>query len=186
MSAPRLRAPLLAPLLALACTLAACGKSAPSGPSQQLAPVARQGALSVVTRNTSRIGGSDAAADAAAVARAVYPGLTAASRPPLVVLVDEHDWDAALAAAVLSGAPLGAPILYSEGNRLPEISRQAIEALHPPGASALGGVQLIRIGTHARVPGALRTRTLPAQAPAQTAAALAGLLTRAAGAPPTR
>ena len=67
--------------------------------------MAAQGAVSVATRNTTRLGGADAVDDAAAVARAVYPGLTAATRPLVVVLVNEHDWSAALAASVLASAP---------------------------------------------------------------------------------
>jgi len=166
--------------------LAACGKGAATLSSEPLAPVAAQGAVSVVTRNTSRIGGQRPAADAAAVARAVYPGLTAGSRPQAVVLVDEHDWSAALAASVLAGAPVGAPILFSEGATLPDVTRQAIEALHPRGLPALGGVQLIRLASTARVPGMLATRTIPAQAPAACARALEQLLASIEGAPPTQ
>ena len=47
-----------------------------------------------------------------------------ATRPQVVVLVNEHDWPAALAASSLAGAPLGAPILYSEGDTLPAVSRE--------------------------------------------------------------
>ena len=116
--------------LALAAPLASCGKgaggqTAAGGPTRRLAPVAAQGAVSVTTRNTTRLGGENVAADAAAVARAVYPGLTTETRPQAVVLVDEHNWPAALAASALAGAPLGAPILYSEGASLPEVSRQS-------------------------------------------------------------
>ena len=110
--------------------------------------------MSVATRNTTRLGGADVAADAAAVARAVYPGLTAATRPLAVVLVDERDWLPALAASVLASAPTGAPILFSEGETLPAVSRETLEAMHPLGAPALGGAQVIRIGTAAAGAGA--------------------------------
>jgi hypothetical protein len=120
--------------------------------------VAAQGAVSVVTRNTTRLGGPDVATDAAAIARAVYPGLTAATRPEVVVLVNERDWLPALAAAVLSSAPTGAPILFSEGDTLPAVTRQTLEALHPLGAPTLGGAQVIRIGTSATMPDGYLTR----------------------------
>ena len=104
----------LVPVLALgACLLAACGKSA--GPGKSLAPVAEQGAVSVVTGNTSRIGGSDPASDAAAVARSVYPGLTPSSRPEAVVVVDEGGFQTALAASVLASTHLNAPLIFSSG-----------------------------------------------------------------------
>jgi hypothetical protein len=159
------RGPLVAVLVLAAAALAGCGKGA-AGPSaaatsaRKLAPVAAQGAVSVATRNTTRLGGEDVAADAAAVARAVYPGLTAATRPLAVVLVNEHDWLAALAASVLASAPVNAPILYSEGNALPAVTSQTLEAMHPLGAPALGGAQVIRIGTDAPVPHGYLTRTV--------------------------
>ncbi|MGP8121651.1 MAG: hypothetical protein ACLP8B_14185 [Xanthobacteraceae bacterium] len=170
------RGPLLTVMVLAAAGLAGCGKGGsaeqPSGTgsARSLAPVAAQGAVSVATRNTTRLGGSDAAADAAAVARAVYPGLTAATRPLAVVLVDERDWLPALAASVLSSAPTGAPILYSEGDTLPAVSRETLEAMHPLGAPALGGAQVIRIGTAAALPGGYVTRTVRVGVPTVTAA----------------
>ena len=124
-------------LLPLAALLAAgCGKTGPEqvpggGPLRKLAPVAHEGAVSVTTRNTTRVGGASTAVDAASVARVVYPGLTAGSRPQAVVLVNQRDWPAALAAAALTGAPLNAPILFTEGSTLPAVSLQALEAMQP-------------------------------------------------------
>jgi hypothetical protein len=161
--------------------LCGCGKGSTlqasgGGPTQKLAPVAAQGAVSVVTRNTTRLGGGDVATDAAAVARAVYPALTPATRPEVVVLVNDRDWLPALAASVLSSAPTGAPILFSEGNELPAVTRQTLEALHPLGAPALGGAQVIRIGTSAPVPDGYLTRTLSLGVPSDTAVSVEQLL----------
>ena len=185
--APHPRLPATLAVLSLAGALAGCGKGGPatltgSGPTRKLAPVAVQGAVSVATRNTTRLGGAAVADDAAAVARTVYPGLTAASRPSVVVLVDEHDWPAALSASVLASAPTNAPILYSEGEALPPVSRETLEAMHPLGARALGGAQVIRIGTHAPLPAGERAYQLPAGTPAATAAALAQLVAKLDGA----
>ncbi|MCW3020462.1 MAG: hypothetical protein JWN10_2770, partial [Solirubrobacterales bacterium] len=154
--------------------LAGCGKGGseqPSGggPARRLAPVAAQGAVSVATRNTTRLGGADVAADAAAVARAVYPGLTVATRPLVTVLVNERDWLPALAASVLASAPAGAPILFSEGDTLPTVTRQTLEAMHPLGAPALGGAQVIRIGTTAAVPDGYLARDVPVGVPTVSA-----------------
>jgi len=166
----------------VAAALAGCGKSAATGasqvtgggPTRKLAPVAAQGAVSLATRNTTRLGGVDAAADAAAVARAVYPGLTAATRPLAVVLADTHDLLPALAASVLAGAPTGAPILFSEGETLPAVSAQTLQAMHPLGAPRLGGAQVIALGA-AAAPAGYPTRTLAVSTPATTAAAIARL-----------
>ena len=176
-------APLLAALLLCGGLLAGCGKGSSSGsaagPARKVAPVSPAGAVSVVTRNTTRLGGADVATDAASVARTVYPGLDTASRPQVVVVVNERDWAAALAASVLAGAPLNAPILYSEGNVLPPVSREALEALHPLGAPSLEGTQVIEIGTTAALPKGYLARSLPNAEPATVAVALEHLWTSA-------
>jgi hypothetical protein len=179
--------PLLAVLALALAGLCGCGKggseqTAAAGTVAKLTPVAAQGAVSVATRNTTRLGGADAASNAAAVARAVYPGLTPTTRPQAVVLVDQHQWLPALAASVLSGAPAGAPILFAEGDTLPTVSRQTLEAMRPLGAPSLGGVQVIRIGTSAPVPDGYLTRTLSASdEPAAAAAAVQRLAVALAG-----
>lgn len=182
------RLPATLAVCAAALALAGCGKSeqyAGGGPTRKLAPVAAQGAVSLSTRNTTRLGGADTPTDAAAVARAVYPGLTAATRPQAVVLVNIHSWPAALAASVLSSAPLNAPILFSEGNTLPAVTSRTLRALHPLGAATLGGAQVIALGTAAAVPHGYLTRSLPVGTPAATAAAVERLLvTVARGAKP--
>jgi hypothetical protein len=170
--------------VALTGTVAGCGKtglkrSAPiSGPSPAVAPVATPGAVSVATKNTVRLGGAEPAADAAAVARAAYPGLTRATRPQAVVIVNQRNWAASLAASVLASAPLRAPLLYSDGASLPEVSRQALEAMRPKGAAVLGGAQVILVGTSASLPNGYRSRTVavPSSSPAAAAAAVERVL----------
>jgi hypothetical protein len=121
----------------------------------------------------------DTATDAAAVAIAVYPGLTQASRPATVVMVDEHNWPAALAASTLAGSPLHAPLLFSEGQTLPEASDVALKAMRPTGTGSLGPsataptarAQVIQIGTTA-TPAGYRTRSLAGADPARLAVAI--------------
>jgi ell wall binding domain 2 (CWB2) len=148
MCASRLRFALA--VLALCCVLGGCGKTLShqtiEHDSEPIAAVGAHGAGGVSTRNTTRLGGSNSTVDAAAVAVAVYPGLSATSRPETVLLVDGGDWPAALAASVLAGAPLHAPLLYGGGSKLPPASSRALSALEPTGAGALGGTQVLRIG----------------------------------------
>jgi hypothetical protein len=183
----RARAALLG--LAIAAAIAGCGKTggvqaSGGGPTRKLAPVAAQGAVSVTTRNTTRLGGENAAADAAAVARAVYPGLTTETRPRAVVVVDDRNWSAALAASVLASAPTGAPVLYSDGGSLPDVSRQSLEAMHPIGDTALGGAQVVSLGSSAPLPGGLITRSVAVGEPAVTGASIERLARLADGAAP--
>jgi hypothetical protein len=172
----------LAALAALA-LLAGCGKAGSSrsgGPSRRLQPVVAPGAVSVTTSNTTRLGGATPAADAAAVARAVYPALTPQSRPHAVVLADEGDWAGALAASVFAGQPTGAPLLYASGSSLPEVTSETLTALAPTGLAALGGAQVIEVGSHS-APSGLSAVAVPAGEPAATAAAIEALLVRANG-----
>ncbi|HTA37053.1 MAG TPA: cell wall-binding repeat-containing protein [Solirubrobacteraceae bacterium] len=201
MRASPLRLPVALVLLgvALGGVLAGCGKGSHASVGESrtaasgfgAAPQA-PGVLGVETKNTTRLGGSDPASDAAAVAEAVYPGFTPATRPQAVVLVNERDFPAALAASTLAAAPLGAPLLYAEGNSLPDVTAQALHAMRPIGASALGGAQVIRIDTSAALPDGLRARDVTAAsatgAPAlgadgTTTGSTAGTSTAAPGAP---
>jgi len=67
------------------------------------------------TKNTTRVGGADAVATAAGVARAVFPARSKETRPAAVTLVDGKDWRAAISAAQLMSRPLRAPVLLSDG-----------------------------------------------------------------------
>jgi hypothetical protein len=161
MRVPSLR-PIAALVLALAVVLSGCGKGhgpqATASNEGTLAAPAAHGVAGISTKNTTRLGGADPASDAAAVAEAVYPGLTPATRPQAVVLVNERSWFGALAASTLASAPLGAPLLYADGDKLPEATEQALHAMRPIGAHALGGAQVIRIDTSAAVPDGYRVR----------------------------
>jgi len=180
-------------VLALGGALAGCGKAAPApgtgAPGAAPAPVS-SAVPSVATKNTTRLAGRDPASIAAAVALAVYPGLTPATRPQAVVLVDERDWPASLVASALASMPLGAPLLYADGDSLPADSARALHAMRPVGAAAVEGAQVIRIATAAPVPEGYRARSVPVGPPgpegtAELAGAVQRLLATAAhGAPP--
>ncbi len=170
--------------------LAGCGKSTPSqqsasnGVETVIVRTGAAGTAATATRNTTRLGGSDAVADAAAVARAAYPGLTAKTKPEAVVLVDSGTWPAALAASSLASSPLGAPLLYEEGAHLPPVSGQALHALSPTGASALGGAQLILFGPSVQAPTGYRAQGTSAAGSYALAASVAKLLAIVRGSAP--
>jgi hypothetical protein len=101
---------------------------------------------SLATKNTTRVAGSDAVADAAGVALAVYPSAAVGTHPPAVVLAPTDDWQAAIASSVLMASPIRAPILLSGTGSLPSASSDALKTLAPTGSGAAGGAQLIRVG----------------------------------------
>jgi hypothetical protein len=120
------------------------------------------------TKNTTRVGGADPVADAAAVAQAVHPSRSMDTRPAAVVLVDQDDWRAGNSAAQLAAAPLRAPILFTEGDELPSATEDALAKLQPTGAEQAGKAQVIRIGEVAE-PDDLEATDVPAGNPAATA-----------------
>ena len=134
------------------------------------------------TKNTTRVGGADPVADAAAVAQAVYTSRSDDTRPSAVVLVDQDDWRAGIAASQLAAAPLGAPVLFTEGDELPPATADALEKLRPTGAERAGGAQVIRIGDVAE-PDDLKATDIPAGNPAATARAIDKLQAEAARKP---
>jgi hypothetical protein len=166
--------------------LAGCGRDGGSRPQigvkgDQEQAAADLGYPAFATKNTTRVGGADAIANAAAVAHAVYPGSD--QRPEVVALVDAEDWRAGLAAAALAARPIGAPLLLSTGSELPPASREALKSLAPTGSQAAGGAQVVRIGEVAK-PEGLKTTDIPAGAGApELADAIDRFLAAARGRP---
>ena len=134
------------------------------------------------TKNTTRVGGADPVADAAGVAQAVFPSRSEDTRPPAVVLVDQDDWRAGIAAAQLTAAPVRAPVLLTEGSDLPKATADALGKLRPTGSKQAGGAQVIRVGDVAK-PDGLKSTDLSAGNPAATARAIDRLHSAAAKKP---
>jgi hypothetical protein len=130
----------------------------------------------VATKNTTRVGGADPVANAAAVAQAVFPG----THPKAVTLVDSGDWRAGIAASALFAGPIGAPILLSDGTSLPGASSSALKALAPTGSKAAGGAQIIRVGDVAQA-GGQKTTDIRGADPFALARAIDAFLAAARG-----
>jgi hypothetical protein len=177
------RRPAIAFVLAVALAAAGCGGSGKgglgAGPKEpqvgatgaQATAATQLGFPSFATKNTTRIGGADPAADAAGVSRAVFPATSPDTRPDAVALIDARDWRAGVAGAVLAATPLRAAILLSNGRNLPAASAEALRALAPKGAQAAGGAQVVRVGDAAIPPG-LRTTQVTGRDPFALARAL--------------
>jgi putative cell wall-binding protein len=139
---------------------------------------------SFATNNTTRIGGSDPAANAAAVALAVFPSTTSSQQPGAVTVVGEEDWAGAIAASVLMAEPVRAPLLFSAPDELPEASAEALSTLDPQGSKATGGASFFAIGSVALPDGAGKVTRVDSGDPAATAAQIATLRDRLFGKPP--
>ena len=138
---------------------------------------------STATKNTIRVGGGDAAADAAGVASAVFPGTSDAARPTAVVLVDKDDWQAGVTASLLAARPIGAPLLISDGNELSPITRDTLERLKPKGSDLSKDAQIIRIGNKPPRPSGFKTAVIEGRDPYERAAAIDRFFSAAKGKP---
>ncbi|MFN8162709.1 MAG: hypothetical protein U0R26_02560 [Solirubrobacterales bacterium] len=154
---------------------------APGSPTSQTAE--QLGYPTFATGNTTRVGGSDPASNAAGVALAVFPSTTPSQRPAAVTLVGEDDWAGAIAASVLMSAPVRAPVLISAPGEMPDPTSEALAALDPAGDSSTGGASSFAIGDVASRGGGKVTK-VPAGEPAVEAAAIAKLRDRLFGAAP--
>lgn len=136
---------------------------------------------SFATNNTTRIGGSTPAANAAGAALAAFPSITEEQRPDAVTVVGEEDWAGAIAAAVLMAEPVRAPILFSGTEEIPEATEEALDALDPQGSAATGEAPLFAVG-RVTYPG--QAAPIDSGDPATTAAQIATLRDRLTGKPP--
>ena len=144
---------------------------------------AKLGFPSTATKNTIRVGGGDAAADAAGVASAVFPGTDSASRPTAVVLVDKDDWQAGVTASVLAAKPIGAPLLISDGDKLSAVSKDTLDRLKPKGSDLSKDAQVIRIGDKPARPDGYKAAVIEGKDPYERAAAIDRFFSAAKGKP---
>jgi len=120
------------------------------------------------TKNTTRIGGGDEAANAAGAALATFPSVGGVDRPAAVTLVPSSDWAAGIAASVLVSEPIRAPILVGDADGVPDETETALDALRPEGSSETTDAQVLRVG-NVEVPGDLRALEVPGGSAAEIA-----------------
>jgi hypothetical protein len=138
---------------------------------------------STATRNTIRVGGGDAAADAAGVAGALFPATGDDDRPTAVALVEQDDWVTGIAASVLAGDPISAPLLLSDGDSLPAVTEEVLGRLEPTGSDLAKDAQVIRVGRQVARPEGLRTAVVEGDDAYERAAAIDRFVSAARGAP---
>ena len=145
--------------------------------------VEKLGFPSSATRNTVRVGGSDAVSDAAGVAGALYPATGDSDRPTASALVDKDDWATAISASVLVGRPIGAPILLTDGGDMPPVSQDVLDRLKPKGSDLSKDAQVIRVGPDVARPSGYKTALIEGNTPFERAAAVDSFFSAARGKP---
>jgi hypothetical protein len=149
----------------------------------QEAPVGTLGFPVVATRNTTRISGPDPTADAAAAALATHPPTRDA--PPLeaAVVVPDDGWQAGIAASVLAGPPIRAPVLLSQSGEVPTPTAEALAQLRPRGGDAAGDAAVYSVGG-AAAPSDLAAEEIKGDSPAEIADSIDRLRQRLFGREP--
>ena len=99
------------------------------------------------------------------------------------MLVDSKDWQSAIAASVLAGAPIGAPLLLSDGGDLPAVTSDTLDRLDPKGSDLSKDAQVIRIGQDVARPEGFKTAVVQGDTPFERAAAVDRFVSAARGRP---
>lgn len=144
--------------------------------------IAELGFPAFATKNTTRVGGGEAAANAAAIALTVHPSSGGVKGPPAVSLVGAGDWAAAVAAGSLVAEPVGAPVLVGDSDEVPDLTAEAIGRLRPEGSSDTAGRSAFALGD-VEVPRDVDAIELRGSDPAEIAAEVEGLRRRLVGKP---
>jgi hypothetical protein len=135
------------------------------------------------TKNTTRVGGEDATANAAGAALAAFPSAGGVEGPGAVTLVPSSDWAAGIAASVLASDPIRAPVLIGGNDDVPGQTQTAIDALGPRGSAETSDAQAFRIGD-VRAPDDLRSIDVAGGDPAEIADSVDKLRQRLADSEP--
>jgi ell wall binding domain 2 (CWB2) len=154
-----------------------------SGEEQRAVAAEQLGFPGFATKNTTRIGGADSAAVAAGAALATFPSQGGLDGPAAVSMVAADDWASAVAASSLVAAPIGAPVLVSAADEVPELTSTAVVALGPRGSPETDDAQVFTLGDVA-TPDGLRETAIEGANPAERAAAIADLRTELTEAKP--
>lgn len=99
-----------------------------------------------ITGFTARYGGGDVYETAATLAQITFPSTSEISRPNAVILADPTLEAGLMTVEQLIHMPIDAPILYTEANRLPPVTKAMMEVLKPVGISYDSNVQVLVVG----------------------------------------
>ena len=95
---------------------------------------------------TARYGGGDVYETATTLAQITFPSTSELSRPNAVILADPSLEAGLMTVEQLIHMPIYAPILYTEANSLPPVTKAMMEVLKPIGISYDSNVQVLVVG----------------------------------------
>lgn len=144
----------------------------------------------VVTRNTVRINTNDPFQAAVSVSKTLWASITDQNRPGGIVLLSPEDWQTAAVSTNLVHFPNNGPVLFTNKDKIPEVTINEIKRLNPIGTKENQGIQVIIVGDlEQKVEEQIqslgfKTDRIRANNPADYAKAIDAYYARAAGSPP--
>ena len=100
----------------------------------------------LTTGFTVRYAGNDVYETAATLAQVTFPATSEISRPNAVILADPSLEAGLMTVEQLIHMPIDAPILYTDADRLPPVTKAMMEVLKPVGISYDSNVQVLVVG----------------------------------------
>jgi len=98
------------------------------------------------TASTTRIAGDDYYSTAVAISQIIYPAINDYTRPNAVILVPVNDPAVGLTSVGIIHHPIDSPILYTDNDKLPSITKEEIKRLKPDGIPVVDNAQIMMIG----------------------------------------
>ncbi|WP_209809213.1 cell wall-binding repeat-containing protein [Ammoniphilus resinae] len=132
---------------ALSATLVACTNSntAPPAPQQQAtAALSEATDVNVVTKNTSRVLGTNAEEISISTSNIIWPATTAGTKPNVVIVAPQDNWQIQLVSVDLIHHPSDGPLLVTNPSSISETVMNELKRLNPKGAQ--DGTQVIAVG----------------------------------------
>lgn len=132
---------------AISAALVACTNSntTPAEPQQpQAAAPASPTDVNVVTKNTSRVLGTNAEEISISTSKMLWPATTAGTKPNVVLIAPENNWQVQLVGVDLIHHPSDGPLLVTNKSSISDRVMNELKRLNPNGAE--DGTQVITVG----------------------------------------
>lgn len=98
------------------------------------------------TASTTRLAGDDYYSTAVAISQIIYPAINDYTRPNAVILVPVNNPAVGLTSVGIIHHPIDSPILYTDTDKLPSITKEEIKRLKPDGIPVVDNAQIMMIG----------------------------------------
>lgn len=162
---------------AISAALVACTNDSapPTGEQQHQAVPASASDENVVTKNTTRVLGTNAEEISISTSKIIWPATSSGTKPNVVLLAPQDSWQLQLVAVDLIHHPSDGPLLVTNKGNVSDSVMNELKRLNPQGAQ--DGTQVITVGMDAAAikqisDAKFKVKEISGENPAQIAAAI--------------